>query len=105
VTGSFVGSFSYTARGDPVPAVGAPAWRADFAITYRSLGSAVTWTVVTIGRNLIFITQQTIMFDIVPPPDEAATGAALTAVMAALRSRPRPGRMVPGKISGLRSAR
>jgi Zn-dependent protease with chaperone function len=94
VTGpSFVGSFSYKARGGPVPAVGAPAWRADFAFTIRSVGSAVTWTVVTIGHNLIFITQQTITPYVVPPPDEAATGAVLTAVMAALRSRPGPGRV------------
>jgi Zn-dependent protease with chaperone function len=88
VTGPFVGSFTETAHGGPVPAAGAPAWQADLTMTYRSAGGPVTWTVVTIGHNLIFITQQTITEDAVPPPDEAATGAALTAVMAALRPRP-----------------
>jgi Peptidase family M48 len=90
VTGPFVGSFTETAHGGPVPAVGAPAWQADLTMAYRSEGGSLTWTVVTIGHNLIFITQGTITPDVVPPPDEAATGAALTAVMAALRSRPGP---------------
>jgi hypothetical protein len=87
-TGSFVGQFSYTAHSGAATVAGAPAWQADLTFTYRSLGGAITWTMVAIGHNLIFITQETIVAEAVPPPDKAATDAALTAVMAALRHRP-----------------
>jgi Zn-dependent protease with chaperone function len=85
VTGPSAGSITETAHGGPVPAVGAPAWQADLTMTTPSAGSALTWAVVAIGHNLIFITQQTIAYDVVPPPDETATSAALRAAMAALR--------------------
>jgi hypothetical protein len=88
MTGSFIGQFSYTAHDGAAPAVGAPAWQADLADTYRSLGSAITWTMVTSGHNLIFITQRTTIEEAVPTPDQAATDAALAAVMAALRHTP-----------------
>jgi Zn-dependent protease with chaperone function len=81
------GVFDQTLRAAPAPDVGAPDWREDVTLSYRVERSAVTFIVITAGHNMILITQQAIVAYVVPPPDEAATLTAVTAVMNALRQR------------------
>jgi len=88
VTGAFTGKKSHSANGVPAPAAGGSAWRADFTGTHRQPGLVVTWTAVTIGHNLVFITQDTFAPHTVPPPDKDAADAALAAAMDALSRAP-----------------
>jgi hypothetical protein len=81
------GVFDQTLRAAPAPDVGAPDWQEDVTLSYRVERSAVTFIVITAGHNMILITQQAIVGYVVPPPDEAATRTAVTAVMDALRQR------------------
>jgi Zn-dependent protease with chaperone function len=79
------GVFDQTLRAAPAPDVGTPDWREDVTLSYRVERSAVTFIVITAGHNMILITQQAIVAYVVPPPDEAATRTAVTAVMDTLR--------------------
>ncbi len=66
----------------------------DFSLSFNSEGGSVTWIVVSVGHNLVLITQQTDTAGTLPQPDETAISAALTAMMDALRhvpKTPRPG--------------
>jgi hypothetical protein len=78
-----------TAHGFRVPEIGAWTWGADFSDSLRARGRfdgrSATWVMASIGRDLIIVSQETIVLGIQPPPDHAVTAAALTAAVAAFR--------------------
>jgi Zn-dependent protease with chaperone function len=86
------GTDRYTAQGAPVPGFGRYAWRANSTIAFRSGRSSLVTLMVSIGSNLVFITQQTVVIGTMPPPDNSAISAVLAAVADGLQS---PGAKIP----------
>jgi hypothetical protein len=83
------GTAAWTAYGFNVPEIGARTWGVDFSTSLlvkgRFAGESATWMMASIGRDVIFVVQETITLGITPPADHAVTAAALTAAVADFR--------------------
>jgi Peptidase family M48 len=84
------GTSIFTVRDTPPLRLRFPSWHVVFSLTYKDTQSSVTWIVVGTGHNLILVTQSTIAFGTLLPPEQAAINAALNAALSGLSHTPRP---------------
>ena len=80
------GTFLYTARSVQVPALARYTWRADVTIAIGSKRASLVTIMLIIGHNLVYITQQTNVLGVSPPPDNAAISSVLNAVVSGLQN-------------------
>jgi Zn-dependent protease with chaperone function len=82
------GTSIFTVRNSPPLRLRFPSWQVAFSVVYKDTRSSDTWIAVSTGHNLILLTQNTIAFGTLLPPEQAAINAALNGALSGLSHTP-----------------